>query len=291
MKGIILAGGTGSRLWPVTRSVSKQLLPIYDKPLIYYPLSTLMLAGIRDVLVITTPEDSKSFQNLLGDGSDFGLSITYSQQEKPNGLAEALIIGETFLNGESSLMILGDNIFYGGGLGHALENLNSSLGCHIFTYQVANPSDYGILTLDSNGVPSSIVEKPSESKSDLAVTGLYFFDAQASQIAKKVKPSHRGELEITSVIQSYLDSRTLSVTHLSRGTAWLDTGNPESMLAASNFIQVIEARTGLKIACLEEIAFDNRWISEDQLKEAVVKHGKSNYGIYLLNILTRMISG
>ena len=290
MKGIVLAGGTGSRLWPITRSVSKQLLPVYDKPLIYYPLSTLMLAGIRDVLIITTPEDSKSFQNLLGDGSDFGLYISYSQQEKPNGLAEALIIGETFLNGESCLMILGDNIFYGGGLGQSLENLKPSRGCHIFTYQVANPSDYGILTLDSNGVPVSIVEKPLESKSDLAVTGLYFFDYKASQIAKNVKPSQRGELEITSVIQSYLDSESLSVTHLTRGTAWLDTGNPESMLAASNFIQVIESRTGLKIACLEEIAFENGWISDNQLKEVAVKYGKSNYGRYLSNILTQVIA-
>ena len=283
-----MAGGTGSRLWPITRSVSKQLLPVYDKPLIYYPLSTLMLAGVRDVLVITTPDDSKSFQNLLGDGSDFGLSISYSVQDRPNGLAEALIIGESFLKGDSCLMILGDNVFYGGGLGHALENLEDSTGCHIFTYQVANPSDYGILTLDSNGSPIRIVEKPLDSKSDLAVTGLYFFDSKASQIAKKVKPSQRGELEITSVIESYLDSKSLFVTHLSRGTAWLDTGNPESMLAASNFIQVIETRTGLKIACLEEIAFDNKWISTDQLKEAANKYGKSNYGGYLSNILTRI---
>ena len=288
MKGIILAGGTGSRLWPITRSVSKQLLPIYDKPLIYYPLSTLMLAGVREVLVITTPVDSKSFQDLLGDGSDFGLSISYSVQERPNGLAEALIIGESFLNGDSCLMILGDNVFYGGGLGHALESLEDSTGCHIFTYQVANPSDYGILTLDSNGSPVRIVEKPVSGKSDLAVTGIYFFDSKASQIAKKVKPSKRGELEITSVIESYLDSESLFVTHLSRGTAWLDTGNPESMLAASNFIQVIETRTGLKIACLEEIAFENRWISVDQLKEAANKYGNSNYGVYLSNILKRM---
>lgn len=290
VKGIVLAGGTGSRLWPLTESISKQLLPVYDKPMIYYPISTLMLAGIRDVLIITTPQDRNSFQNLLSDGSQFGISINYAVQEKPNGLAEALIIGETFLSGDSCLMILGDNIFYGGGLGHALENLKSSIGCHIFTYKVANPSDYGILTLDENGVPYSIIEKPKESKSDLAVTGLYLFDGEASQIAKKVKPSTRGELEITSVIQAYLDSKSLYVTHLSRGTAWLDTGNPESMLAASNFIHVIEARTGLKISCLEEIAYENGWTSYDQMKKAAVKYGKSNYGNYLSNIIARTVS-
>jgi glucose-1-phosphate thymidylyltransferase len=281
MKGIVLAGGTGSRLWPITRSVSKQLLPVYDKPMIYYPLSTLMLAGIREILIVTTSNDQSSFEKLLGDGSKFGITLSYEVQEKANGLAEALIIGERFLNGDSCCLILGDNIFHGTGLGHALENRLNQEGCQIFTYQVLNPAEYGIVTLDEGGYPISIVEKPKESKSNQAVTGLYFFDSRAVEFAKAVKPSNRGELEIISVIERYLEIGSLSVTQLSRGTAWLDTGNPKSLLNASNFIQVIESRTGLKIACLEEIAWDKKWISIENLEASCKVYGNSNYGQYL----------
>jgi len=284
MKGILLAGGTGSRLWPITRAVSKQLLPVYDKPMIYYPLSTLMLAGTRDILLITAPDQLNSFRQLLGDGSDLGLRITYATQPKPEGLAQALIIGEKFLAGENCLMILGDNVFHGAGLGSDLSVSLPSNGSKIFTYEVSNPSQYGILTTNNLGQPTSIVEKPSNSQSNLAVTGLYFFDHKVSEIARNVLPSKRGELEITSVIEWYLMHGELSVTHLSRGTAWLDTGTPNAMHDASTFIRVIEERTGLKIACLEEIAFKNGWIDRAAVKKAILKYEKSSYGEYLARI-------
>ena len=281
----MLAGGTGSRLWPITKSVSKQMLPVYDKPMIYYPISTLMLAGIREILIITTPQDLESFQNLLGDGSTLGIEFSYKVQPKPEGLAQALVIGKHFLQDHSCLMILGDNIFHGVGLGSDLCNSLPDDGAHIFTYEVSNPTQYGILTVDLEGYPESIVEKPKASDSNLAVTGLYFFDNDASAIASTVKPSPRGELEITSVIDDYLQRKRLSVTHLSRGTAWLDTGNPNALQDASTYIRVIEERTGLKIACLEEIAFQNKWITEDQLLKTSNNYGNSSYGLYLKRLI------
>lgn len=286
MKGIVLAGGTGSRLWPITKVVSKQLLPIYDKPMIYYPLSTLMLAGVREILIITTPKDEAAFRELLGDGSDFGIEITYASQPSPDGLAQAYIIGEDFLSGHNSLMVLGDNIFHGVGLGNELHSSLPEKGGHIFTYEVANPSQYGILTLDTSGNPFSIEEKPLNSKSNLAVTGLYFFDGRVSDVAKNVTPSARGELEITSVIEQYLKEGELSVTSLSRGTAWLDTGNPNGMHDASSYIKVIEERTGLKIGCLEEIAWRNKWLSDQELLDRSEKLSKSSYGIYLKKLIS-----
>jgi glucose-1-phosphate thymidylyltransferase len=286
MKGIVLAGGTGSRLWPVTKAISKQLLPIYDKPMIYYPLSTLMLAGIREILVITTPHEQNLFKELLGDGSLIGLEISYEIQEKPEGLAQTYLIAEHFLSGESSLMILGDNIFHGVGLGHELQHTLPKSGCHIFTYKVSNPKQYGILTLDGTGVPESIIEKPENSDSDLAVTGLYFFDGSVSEVARKVKFSARGELEITSIISEYMNAGKLTFTQISRGAAWLDTGNPKSMNDASNYIRVIEDRTGLKISCPEEIAWRSGWISEEQLLKIATGLGSSEYGKYLLGLLS-----
>jgi glucose-1-phosphate thymidylyltransferase len=285
MKGIVLAGGTGSRLWPITKGVSKQLLPVYDKPMIYYPISTLMLAGVREILIITTPLDQESFRSVLGDGSDFGVSFTYATQPRPDGLAQALIIGKRFLTGEDCLLILGDNIFHGAGLGQELKRSLPSAGAHIFTYEVANPNQYGILTLDDQGIPIGVDEKPVESLSNLAITGLYYFDHYACEIAKSVKPSSRGEVEITSVIESYLKAGTLTVTHLSRGTAWLDTGNPNAMHDAATYIRVIEERTGLKIACLEEIAFRNGWINRDELSTRAKLFEKSHYGYYLNGLL------
>lgn len=285
MKGIVLAGGTGSRLLPITRTICKQLLPIYDKPLVYYPISTLMDAGVKEILIITTPHDLSLFQLLLGNGSNFGVNFTYAVQEKPDGLAQALIIGKEFLNGDSCLMILGDNIFHGDGLGTDLRKSLPEVGAHIFTYKVSNPNQYGILTLDGNGDPCTIVEKPEKFDSKLAVTGLYYFDGTASDVALTVTPSKRGELEITSVIDHYLQNKMLSVTHLSRGTAWLDTGNPNALQDASTFIRVMEERTGLKIACLEEIAFKNGWITKKQLEIISDTHGSSSYAQYLRNLI------
>ena len=284
MKGIVLAGGTGSRLWPITKSVSKQLLPVYDKPMIYYPISTLMLAGVREILIITTPDDRPAFKNLLGDGSNFGVTFTYAVQPKPEGLAQALIIGEEFLAGDSCLMILGDNIFHGAGLGHELSRSLPSSGAHIFTYEVSNPSDYGVLELDENQKPLSITEKPTKFVSNLAVTGLYFFDHQASNAAKVIKPSPRGELEITSLIEHYLSKNELTFTALTRGTAWLDTGNPNSLNDAAAYIRIIEERTGLKIACLEEIAILSGWISLMELKAKLDSYGKNDYAKYLARV-------
>lgn len=280
-----MAGGTGSRLWPITRSVSKQLLPIYDKPMIYYPISTLMLAGIREILLITTPHDQAQFKELLGDGSELGVAFEYATQSEPKGLAQAFTIGEEFLSGESCLMILGDNIFHGAGLGRDTVRDLPKSGAHIFTYEVSNPADYGILEIGLANNPISITEKPKEFISNLAVTGLYFFDGKVSEVAKCVQPSARGEMEITSVIDSYLQSGNLTYTPLSRGAAWLDTGNPNSLNDAAAYVRIIEERTGLKIACLEEIAFQNKWISKTEFENHVATYQNSSYGKYLEKLL------
>jgi len=281
MKGIVLAGGTGSRLWPITKVTSKQLLPVYDKPMIYYPLSTLMLAGVREVLIITTPHDQSAFETLLGDGSQFGIQIEYAIQPKPEGLAQAFIIGEKFLNGDSCLMILGDNIFHGAGLGHQLQETLPNSGAHIFTYTVSDPTQYGVLNLDADGRPTAIEEKPEKPTSNLAVTGLYFFDERVPEVAKQVTPSPRGELEITSVIDWYLKRGEITLTKLSRGAAWLDTGNPDSMHEAATYVKVIEDRTGLKIACLEEIALRLNLITLEEFSYSISIYKKNQYGRYL----------
>jgi glucose-1-phosphate thymidylyltransferase len=285
MKGIVLAGGTGARLWPITRSVSKQLLPVYDKPMIYYPISTLMLAGIREILIITTPHDQSQFKELLGDGSDFGVSFQYAQQPEPKGLAQAFTIGEEFLAGDSCLMILGDNIFHGTGLGRDLIHELPSSGAHIFTYEVSNPRDYGILEVAQNEKPISITEKPSKYISNMAVTGLYFLDGKVSSIAKEVQPSSRGEFEITSVIENYLKAGNLSFTQLSRGSAWLDTGNPDSLNDAATYVKIIEDRTGLKIACLEEIAFAQGWITPEKIQSRIELYKMNSYAKYLQRLI------
>jgi glucose-1-phosphate thymidylyltransferase len=285
MKGIVLAGGTGSRLWPITRSISKQLLPVYDKPMIYYPISTLMLAGIREILIITTPHDQPQFKELLGNGSDLGVSFQYATQPEPKGLAQAFTIGEEFLSGESCLMILGDNIFHGAGLGRDIIRELPASGAHIFTYEVSNPSDYGILEVSSDGRPLSITEKPAGFISNLAVTGIYFFDHHVSEIAKNVQPSKRGELEITSVIDHYLKADSLTFTRLSRGAAWLDTGNPDSLSDAAAYVRIIEERTGLKIACLEEISFMQGWMTIKQLHARVEQYKMNSYAKYLLRLV------
>ena len=286
MKGIILAGGSGSRLWPLTKTISKQLLPIYDKPLIYYPLSTLMLAGIRDILIITSTETLSDFQSLLGDGSDWGISLNYAIQENPEGLAQAYTIAEEFLDQDYSLMILGDNVFHGSGLGSALQNELDIPSPTIFTYEVSDPSAYGVLTVDAAGIPLSIEEKPKNPKSNLAITGLYLFDGKASEYARKIKKSPRGEYEITSLIEFYLQSGQLKVTHLNRGTAWLDTGNPNHMHDASTYIRVIEERTGLKIGCPEEIALNLGFIDQQKLTQLMQKMGKNAYSKYLEKIIS-----
>jgi glucose-1-phosphate thymidylyltransferase len=285
VKGIILAGGTGTRLWPITQVISKQLLPIFDKPLIYYPLSTLMSAGIRDVLVITTPYDLDLYTKLLGDGSSLGMNISYKIQPSPDGLAQAFIIGEAFIAEENVALILGDNLFHGVGLGTTLEQYKDDVGANIFAYVVSDPTRYGVIEIGSDGSPVSIVEKPKHPKSNLAVTGLYFFDNRVLEIAKQVKPSHRGELEIISVIDAYLKAEDLKVRVLSRGTAWLDTGTPTSMNDASTYIRIIEERTGLKVGCIEEIAWRNQWIDVDGMQELIKAYGKSEYADYLKNLL------
>lgn len=283
MKGIVLAGGTGTRLWPITKGTSKQLLHVFDKPMVYYPLSTLMLAGVREILIITTPHEQVSFKELLGDGSQFGISLQYEIQEKPEGLAQALIIAEDFLAGDSCLLILGDNIFYGVGVGQNLAKSISNMGSHIFTYRVKDPQNYGVLyTVDE--VPVKIVEKPNDGESNLAVTGLYFFDNRASGYAKSIKPGKRGELEITDLIDVYLQQKELGVTYLSRGVAWLDTGTPSGMNDAANFVKVMEDRTGLKIACLEEIALSQGWIHSDTLLRNLLNN-KSEYAEYLRSVV------
>ncbi|MCW2675808.1 MAG: rfbA [Modestobacter sp.] len=286
MRGIILAGGTGSRLWPITLGVSKQLMPVYDKPMIYYPLSTLMMAGIREVLVITTPGDRAAFQALLGDGSQLGMQISYAVQPAPEGLAQAFLIGEQFLAGHSAALVLGDNIFYGAGLGTALSRLPEPDGGHVFAYHVANPSDYGVVAFDAAGRVTSIEEKPASPKSSYAVPGLYFFGPDVVEVAHSITPSARGELEITAVNEHYLAQGRLTVTVLDRGTAWLDTGTFESMMQASEYVRVIEDRQGHKIGCIEEIAWRAGWIDDTQLSRLAAPLAKSGYGGYLAGLLT-----
>jgi glucose-1-phosphate thymidylyltransferase len=285
MKGIVLAGGTGSRLWPITWGVSKQLLPIYDKPLIHYPISTLMLAGIREILVITTPHDQASFKRLLGDGSRFSVHFKYAIQENPEGLAQAFLIGESFIEKDKCALVLGDNIFHGEGLGTQLVSLQNVKGAHIFAYKVSDPERYGVVEFDSKGKAISLEEKPKQPKSSYAVPGLYFYDEKVVEIARTIKPSARGELEITSVNEEYLRNNSLNVTVLERGTAWLDTGTFESMNAASNFIQIVEARQGLKISCLEEVAWRNGWLSDDELLQRAEEYKSSPFSQYLKNLL------
>jgi len=285
-KGIILAGGTGSRLYPITKGMSKQLLPVYDKPMIYYPLSVLMLAGIRDVLIITTPEDSDSFKRLLGDGTNFGISLQYAEQPTPDGLAQAFILGEEFIGNSSVAFVLGDNIFYGQGFRPMLEDAaNKRSGATVFGYQVKDPERYGVVEFDENKKAVSIEEKPTTPKSHFAVTGLYFYDNEVVEIAKQVTPSERGELEITSINQIYLERGDLTVELLRRGYAWLDAGTHDSLLAAAQFVKTIEARQGYKIACLEEIAFNNGWISKQQVLAMIREIYKNGYGSYLRDIV------
>ena len=282
MKGIIMAGGSGSRLHPVTLTVNKQLLPIYDKPMIYYPLSTLMLGGIRDILIITTEEAETAFKSLLGDGSDLGITLTYAVQDRPNGLAEAFIIGRDFISDDQFTLILGDNIFYGHGLSEQLlQAAGRTSGCSIFAYQVADPRRYGVLVLDENGKISGVVEKPETPPSNWAVTGLYYFDSKVADIAATIKPSARGELEIVDVLRDYLNRRALEVEWLGRGYAWLDTGTHETMLQAAHYIETIETRQGLKIACLEEVAWRSGYIDVDKLKHLADGYPESSYGRYL----------
>ncbi len=285
MKGIILAGGSGTRLHPITRGISKQLMPIYDKPMIYYPLSTLMMAGIREVLVITTPQDRDQFNRLLGDGHPWGIEITYAVQPSPDGLAQAFVIGADFIGADSVALVLGDNIFHGTGLGTALRNDTDVIGGHIFAYHVSNPSAYGVVEFDSAGRVRSIEEKPERPKSNYAVPGLYFYDNDVVDIAAHLTPSPRGELEITAVNEAYLRRGDLTVTVLPRGTAWLDTGTFEGLMDASQFVHVIEARQGTKIGCVEEIAWRNGWIDDAALRALGQDLRKSGYGEYLLAAL------
>ncbi|MCB1670488.1 MAG: glucose-1-phosphate thymidylyltransferase RfbA [Gammaproteobacteria bacterium] len=285
-KGIILAGGTGTRLHPMTISVSKQLMPVYDKPMIYYPLSTLMQAGIREILVITTPEDAYSFRNLLGDGSHWGLSLSYATQPRPEGLAQAFLIGEEFIGDSRVCLILGDNIFYGNRIEETLKNaVEQDSGACVFAYYVNDPERYGVVALDANGIAVDLEEKPARPKSNYAVTGLYMYDNDVVSIARSMRPSARGELEITDVNKTYMEQRKLRVELFDRGTAWLDTGTIQSLLDAANFIRVLEERQGLKIACPEEIAWRQRFIDDQQLHRLAEPLQKSGYGQYLLKLL------
>ena len=288
MKGIILAGGSGTRLYPITKAISKQLLPVYDKPMIYYPLSVLMLAGIKDVLIITTPEDKSGFIRVLGDGRAFGIRLSYAEQPNPDGLAQAFIIGEEFIGNDGVCLVLGDNIFWGQGFSSILKRAASrKSGASLFGYQVKDPNRFGVVAFDENRKAVSIEEKPANPKSNFAVTGLYFYDNDVTEMAKQVKPSHRGELEITTLNQMYLERGDLNVELLGRGFAWLDTGTHESLLEASMFVETIEKRQGYKIACLEEIAWNNGWIGDEQIKRAGKAMNKNSYGRYLCELIDK----
>jgi len=287
MKGIVLAGGSGTRLYPITKGVSKQLLPVYDKPMIYYPLSVLMLAGIKDILIITTPDDQVSFIRLLGDGSDFGINLSYEVQASPDGLAQAFIIGEEFIGDDSVCLVLGDNLFWGQGFSPMLQKAaEKTTGATVFGYQVQDPERFGVVEFDDNMKVLSLEEKPEQPKSNFAVTGLYFYDNSVVKIAKQVRPSERGELEITSINQAYLEMNLLSVELLGRGFAWLDTGTHETLLDSAMFVETIERRQGYKIACLEEIAFNNGWLNSVQIKELAKPMMKNSYGKYLQNLVS-----
>ncbi len=289
-KGIILSGGSGTRLYPITKGVSKQMLPIYDKPMIYYPLSTLMLTGIKEILIITTKEDLSNFERLLGDGSQWGIRLEYAVQDSPDGIAQAFIIGEEFIGNSPCVLALGDNIFFGSNFPQLLKSANQrTSGATIFSYRVHDPERYGVVEFDKNGKVLDLVEKPQNPKSHYAVTGLYFYDKDVVQYAKQIKPSDRGELEITDLNKVYLAKEKLSVEVMNRGYAWLDTGTHESLLESHHFVQTIEKRQGLKIACLEEIAFNNNWIDLNQLKQLAEEMAKSTYGLYLKQIINEAI--
>ena len=292
MKGIVLAGGSGTRLYPLTLVTSKQLLPVYDKPMIFYPLSMLMLAGIKDILIISTPQDLPNFERLLGDGSRYGINLQYKEQSSPDGLAQAFIIGEEFINGDSCAMILGDNIFYGAGMRKQLqEAAQATTGATVFGYHVEDPERFGVVEFDENGLVKSIEEKPKHPKSNYAVTGLYFYDKDVCELAKKVTPSDRGELEITDLNKMYLERGDLCVKTLGRGYSWLDTGTVDSLNDASEFVRVIQTRSGIEISALEEIAYRNNWISKEQLLESAKLYGKSPYGKHLLRVAEGQIQG